>query len=450
MSIANDKGTDITQLEFQSVGKASTSTTLIQPLLEHASTYNCHIMNLVTSLGDQPAVPTQQLLRLAPNPFCTTQSVAGNNKFAVPYDQVDVFANDANGNPFGVDLEASTFDPVEFNDVWAGSNPENEENFLEAIKSGDIMNIERYSYDLNQNDEIVENQGHDVSLSSFQNDSSLDFVWDLALQTRRDKDMTHLYKVLGNRAENLARATATTNDLIKVCVNLKGNLTLKFKTEIFRRGLMVLFTPFFRKLTGTDKHFVTGYWDHVAEEIKYVYKVEDWPIVHDPRSWNLQILNQQIPGDGPRISVAFGDSIFEQADFRKKLIMDVTFPIDATIVVKDEKPEVLHQLQEFELRPGVFNAKFGGFNKITGNNFVRCNVIQQEQFLGPRVLLDNSTSLAVKKLFEGQMQTIRVDLVLEYQEWEEALHDFVDKRVPLEFDQGMFNYMKFIFCKEVV
>ena len=138
----------------------------------------------------------------------------------------------------------------------------------------------------------------------------------------------------------------------------------------------------------------------------------------------------------------------EKADFRKKLIMDVTFPIDATIVVKDEKPEIRHQLQEFELRPGKVMSKYGGFNKIVGNNFVRCNVIQQDQFLGPRLLLDNSTTLAVKKLFEGQMQTIRIDLVLEYKEWTGT--DFVDKREPLDFDQPMFNYLKFIFCKEVV
>ena len=171
---------------------------------------------------------------------------------------------------------------------------------------------------------------------------------------------------------------------------------------------------------------------------------------NNPLFWNLQVLNQQIPGDGPRISVAFGDSIFEQADFRKKLIMDVTFPIDATLVVKDEKPEIIHQLQEFELRPGLVSSKYGGFNKIVNNNFLRCNVIQQEQFQGPRVLLDNSTSLAVKKLYEGQMQTIRIDLIMEYQDWDEQAQDFVDKREPLEFDKGMFNYMKFIFCKEVV
>ena len=171
---------------------------------------------------------------------------------------------------------------------------------------------------------------------------------------------------------------------------------------------------------------------------------------NNPLFWNLQVLNQQIPADGPRICVAFDDSIFEQADFRKKLIMDVTFPIDATLVVKDEKPEVIHQLQEFELRPGQVTSKYGGFNKIVNNNFMRCNVIQQEQFQGPRVLLDNSTSLAVKKLYEGQMQTIRVDLILEYQDWDEKTNDFVDKREPLDFDTGMFNYMKFIFCKEVV
>ena len=130
--------------------------------------------------------------------------------------------------------------------------------------------------------------------------------------------------------------------------------------------------------------------------------------------------------------------------------MDVTFPIDATIVVKDERPEILHQLQEFELRPGQVTSKYGGFNKIVNNNFMRCNLIQQEQLIGPRIMLDNSTSLAVKKLYEGQMQTIRVDLIMETQEYDSASDDFVDKQAPLQFDPGMFNYMKFIFCKEVV
>ena len=194
-------------------------------------------------------------------------------------------------------------------------------------------------------------------------------------------------------------------------------------------------------------------YNNLADQTVYLaFKRSEWPAMADigPWSFNLEMLNGAIPTDGPRQVVTFESSVFEQADFRKKLIMDVTFPIDATIVVKDEKPEIRHQMQEFELRPGRFEAKFGGFNKIVANQHMRCNVIQQEQFQGPRVLLDNNTTLAVKKLFEGQLQTIRIDLILEYQDWDEKTQDFVDKRVPLEFDQGMFNYMKFIFCKEVV
>ena len=448
MSIANDKGTDITQLEFQSVGQASTSSTLIQPLLEHASTYNCHVMNLVTSMGNLPAVPSQELFRVIVNPFVTEYN-AGSGGFVPPYQAFDPLHANFGGQP----VPAGTIDVVQLENAWAGYRGQAAvDEFLDDVESGAYLAKDDggYSYSLDDvtqvpPDYVVEGLCYKIKTPAVS--SSIDFVWELQQQV--NQVLAPLYLQLGTAAQNAGREWDS-NDLIKICVNLKGNLNVKVKTELFKRGFMLIFSPFFRKLMGTDVEIMTMYHGLATFQAELITKMSDWPDYNTPAEFSLELLNARIPTDGPRQVLSFESSVFEQADFRKKLIMDVTFPIDATIVVKDEKPEVRHQLQEFELRPGMFEAKYGGFNKIVANNVRRCNVIQQEQFLGPRVLLDNSTSLAVKKLFEGQMQTIRIDLILEYTDWNGQTNEFVDKRVPLQFDQGMFNYMKFIFCKEVV
>ena len=442
MSIANDKGTDITQLEFQSMGQASTSTTLIQPLLEHASTYNCHIMNLVTSMGDHFAVPGQELLRVVPNPFCTRDDLA--LQFAAPF-----AALNPTNLAGGVGVPAGPLPVVMRPCGWAGFGPANMVNFLEDIESGAYMNHEFttfYSYDPTLLGHVVNELCY--KLVTVGSESSIDFVWQMQRELKESTGA--LYQQLGATAAINAARVWDDNDLIQVCVNLKGNLKLKVKTELFKRGFMIILSPFFRKMLGTDKQFMTMYFDDNDNTAKLVTTVREWEEMFNwsPTTFSLELLNVTIPTNGERQVLSFGDSIYERADFRKKLIMDVTFPIDATLVVKDEKPEIIHQMQEFELRPGTFTAKYGGFNKIINNNIVRCNVAQQEQLLGPRILLDNISSLAVKKLYEGQMQTIRIDLVLEYQDWDGE--KFVDKREPLQFSQPMFNYLKFIFCKEVV
>jgi len=76
---------------------------------------------------------------------------------------------------------------------------------------------------------------------------------------------------------------------------------------------------------------------------------------------------------------------------------------------------------------------------------VRCNSVQQEQMIGPRLLLDNSSTLAVKKLFEGQLQALRVDVL-------EELEDDNDERtrVPVKLRQNGFMYLKWLFTKETV
>ena len=69
MSVVNEKASELVQLEFQNLGSNNTSTMLIQPLLEHASTYNCHLVNLHTAMGDSAIPGGEALFKVCVSPF---------------------------------------------------------------------------------------------------------------------------------------------------------------------------------------------------------------------------------------------------------------------------------------------------------------------------------------------------------------------------------------------
>jgi hypothetical protein len=64
--------------------------------------------------------------------------------------------------------------------------------------------------------------------------------------------------------------------------------------------------------------------------------------------------------------------------------------------------------------------------------------------------LNGGSNLALKKLFEGQMQAFRVDLLLDYDRWDKIKRDFVRTTKQLDVGQGGFFYLKLLFTKETI
>ena len=62
-----------------------------------------------------------------------------------------------------------------------------------------------------------------------------------------------------------------------------------------------------------------------------------------------------------------------------------------------------------------------------------------------RVFLDNAGALALKKLFEGQLQALRIDVLEELED-----DNDVRTRVPIKLRKNGFMYLKWLFTKETV
>ena len=464
MSIVNEKGSDLVQLEFQSLGASSMSTMLIQPLLEHASQYNCHLVNLHTALGDSAIPGGIQLFRVVVSPWVRRE-----------------VSNSADLQSLGAELTPLQ-DPVIMSHIFSAAADDAFdqgqhlilESLLPLLEGDDPNNVlsgnlHRFNIHRNQLRAdfgvpfVVETPGHCVS--------SLDLIWSIQEQLRKISGQVNKYTSITQQAfDNRNWASeAFPHSMISLTVNLRGQLGLRVDPLFFKAGFMIVFSDFWRKLTGDTKQFAMCVYetqvDPMTGVVKYVPNVAPKYItdtaelrrldeVHGGANvakhpWAflnmLNVMQSTQPNSNqlplPPLDLQFGDNIFELADFRKQMVLDVTLPVDSTLRWNTDEPEIRHQLQEFELNPGQFE---GNVN-IGGNS-----IIEQRQYVGDRVLLNNAHSLSVKKLFEGQMQAVRLEVLLRSLQWNSDTKELEKKLEPVKFDDGEFFYTKLVFCKEVV
>ena len=217
MSIANDKKSELTPLEFQHLGSASSSTMLIQPLLEHASTYNCHLVKLAATLSNTAVPPNAPLFKVVLNPILTYTGDAelrdddGINVDACGITgQEDLAWLSEAGKPYadGVQMDFAT--DVDLDDEV--------EDFHNQVQSGAVFSDNWYTKS-NTDDAIymVSTPEHCVS--------STDFVWKLQQSI---KDVSgRLYMRTDNPEEKddgspRLRTDDAADSLIKLKVNMRG------------------------------------------------------------------------------------------------------------------------------------------------------------------------------------------------------------------------------------
>ena len=96
-------------------------------------------------------------------------------------------------------------------------------------------------------------------------------------------------------------------------------------------------------------------------------------------------------------------------------------------------PPVLEALcgEEFPIRSTEANTGNGAF--------------REKVYSAARVFLDNVGSLALKKLFEGQLQALRIDVLEELED-----DNDVRTRVPVKLRKNGFMYLKWLFTRETV
>ena len=76
--------------------------------------------------------------------------------------------------------------------------------------------------------------------------------------------------------------------------------------------------------------------------------------------------------------------------------------------------------------------------------------LRQDQRQGPMVLLNGGSNMALKKMFEGQLQAFRIDIVLEKDEWDPEKIEFKRCANNMKMAEGGFFYLKLLFTKETL
>ena len=120
----------------------------------------------------------------------------------------------------------------------------------------------------------------------------------------------------------------------------------------------------------------------------------------------------------------------------------MTIPVGLTLAWKDTKESTRYIVQEFDLPNKKPTLKYNSSN-------FHCEV-RDKQFVGLTSFMEGGGKMAVKNLFPGQMQTIRLSVVLVYDEWSHSEATWVEKEKVVEMSAGDFYYLKLTFSKETV
>ena len=160
----------------------------------------------------------------------------------------------------------------------------------------------------------------------------------------------------------------------------------------------------------------------------------DYPEWHVDRFRYIPMYNN--PHGGESVAIRSEESFALLEVPRRKLIVEASYPISHTTSWESTDEKRYVQFQEFKVVPDLQ----GGIEVNTGNG-----LFEEKIYTGARIFLDNHGTLALKKLFEGQLQALRIDVL-------EELEDDEDNRtrVPVKLRDNGFMYLKWLFTKETV
>ena len=139
---------------------------------------------------------------------------------------------------------------------------------------------------------------------------------------------------------------------------------------------------------------------------------------------------------GGRAAIRSEDSFALVEVPRRKLIVEASYPISHTTSWETDQEKRHMQFQEFKVVPELDSLVCVN----TGNHAFR-----EKVYSAARIFLDNHGTLALKKLFEGQLQALRIDVLEELED-----DNDVRTRVPVKLRKNGFMYLKWLFTKETV
>ena len=133
-------------------------------------------------------------------------------------------------------------------------------------------------------------------------------------------------------------------------------------------------------------------------------------------------------------------------DVRKKLILEASLPLPHTLAWDGQKESTRYVLQEFLIPSGLVETKYISHPQFSLSN----TQLRQDQRQGSMLLLSGGSNLALKKMFEGQLQAFRLTLVIELDQYDKKEKAFKRIRRPVNMSGADFVYLKLLFTKETV
>ena len=225
-------------------------------------------------------------------------------------------------------------------------------------------------------------------------------------------------------ALNQSLGNATLSVELKVGVSPSGQLSV-IGTDDFWETYMVLVGPVLKALSG---------WGDI------IYAEEDSEKLRTGHAGTVNMPAFVSVPARPRIFYAKkNESAWEIFDRRKRIRIDLTIPVGLTLGWKDTKEVTKYSIQEFYLPHGDPQAIYEDLDNVT---------IKQEQLVGTTNLVDGGGKLAIKRLFPGPVQALRLSLILIYEYFDPLNKVWVEREKPVSMSSGDFFYLKLQFNKD--
>ena len=468
-TVANRKFAEMKQLEFQQTGSASTTAMLLQPLLDKSSTWLCEVVNFECDMSEELAFPeNEHLFTILRRP--TLPPLIQPNDPHHNVADYEVHLNINSLQEYIAALYAGKMDrPVDDYDIWGYLNraqdalePNGDMELRWNPDTGPILGlnpgmtvaaytwatVQEYDYDsdtLDHVDVFGAYWNRETHILSRRYYSTLDFVSDVAMQvsvfdrTLRAERLSAEVVQGGGADPNLQWEEAAHQiELVSFSVDSGGNMFFTMKPE-FTRDYMIILSPLFQHITGLSP--IVGFFQG-AQRIETASQLVN---NNDLLAEGYMIV---APGTQTNtVSVSSKNStIFEGIDARKKILLEVSLPLPHTLAWDGNAETTRFVLQEFQVPSGSVESKY-----IIYTDFNR-NLVQlrQDQRQGPMVLLNGGSNMALKKMFEGQLQAFRIDIILEKDEWDAEKLEFNRVQNNMQMANGGFFYLKLLFTKETL
>ena len=459
-SIANRKFTDMKQIEFQQQGSSEISTMLTQPLLENSSTYMCEVTDLQCTIGRELVFPKNEWL------FSIVRRPIHENVAHIAFLDTSMLKKFISSREGQTRLHNNLFGAWQLNNAGLPIFRANHWMKKDAPQQYSISAIPdelRNFYDVYSGRHYsTMDFVYNISRAVYLHDKVIEFDRnaELPLDEQKDTEGDDPYDVFTDEMYHIG-----------VACDSGGRLVFSL-SEYFRRNYMIVTSKIFQKTTGfglfigeysteinnqiihtyndlinynptrvlTPAHLVTytGVAANLAglvmtayaKDLTHVLDVGSVPLTTGPtRTQNPDIIPVQ---DG--------------VDIRKKVIVEVSLPVSHTLAWNGQKESTRYVLQEFNFPSQMMSM---GFDNAV--DFSKSRIRYKEKALhGEMVLLNGGSTMALKKLNEGQMQAFRVSLLIEIDEWNRQTNDFVRVKRPMNIESGGFFYMKLLFTKETI